>query len=543
MLQRYEKPTPFAIMRKDSHASGVRVGISRPSRRQLRQIILGATVVCFFYWFLFSSLLFYRKGSSLSFFSPTAWHQQPDLTDHVLNRLSLNEKQCSTAFPGLFDSVDEMVTKGIFYLRQSNQMVTGRIRDGKIYILSEEKMGDMSDMMFKERAAALHQLHRAIVTSPEPLPDTLFALNIHDTPQARSLSYSRSRDPEHSFGADGHIFLMPHFSYWHWMRLPFISSLRNASTQITAIETATPFEHKIPKAVWRGTPWFASSANTELRKSLLTTAHVAGSTTSKGGENLPWADVQSLKWSDSGRRSENALKIEDFCRYKYVVYTEGISYSGRLQFHQLCASVLITPAIVWMQHTTHLVRPVWSTELLASDREWIRKRRSEKNNVNNVHRNTKMALKNPPEEHPSKRNLKMWPEGTTYGPTNANAVFVRSDWADLEDVIMFLEDHPELAAQIARNQRDTFHGNGYFSPAAEACYWRAVIRGWAAVARRPGDQGGVNNVQEQQPAGYNEDGDFWNEEGTEWELWVLDSTIKPPTPPLGMKSRENKESK
>ncbi len=26
-------------------------------------------------------------------------------------------------------------------------------------------------------------------------------------------------------------------------------------------------------------------------------------------------------------------------------------------------------------------------------------------------------------------------------------------------------------------------GEGYFSPAAEVCYWRALVRGWSKVAR------------------------------------------------------------
>ncbi len=49
--------------------------------------------------------------------------------------------------------------------------------------------------------------------------------------------------------------------------------------------------------------------------------------------------------------------MEDFCRYKYVIHTEGVTYSGRLQFLQMCASVLLTPPMAWRQHTTHLVRP------------------------------------------------------------------------------------------------------------------------------------------------------------------------------------------
>ncbi len=35
-----------------------------------------------------------------------------------------------------------------------------------------------------------------------------------------------------------------------------------------------------------------------------------------------WADVENLVWYESGAKSRNALKIEEFCKYKYIIYTE-----------------------------------------------------------------------------------------------------------------------------------------------------------------------------------------------------------------------------
>jgi len=43
----------------------------------------------------------------------------------------------------------------------------------------------------------------------------------------------------------------------------------------------------------------------------------------------------------------------------------------------------------------------------------------------------------------------------------------------------WLLDHPEEAAQIARNNVDKFRDR-YLTPAAEACYWRKLIHEWAA---------------------------------------------------------------
>ena len=31
-------------------------------------------------------------------------------------------------------------------------------------------------------------------------------------------------------------------------------------------------------------------------------------------------------------------------------------------------------------------------------------------------------------------------------------------------------------------------GKGYLSPAAETCYWRALVNGWSKIARTEGDE-------------------------------------------------------
>lgn len=159
--------------------------------------------------------------------------------------------------------------------------------------------------------------------------------------------------------------------------------------------------------------------------------------------------------------------IEEFCRYKYIVHTEGVAYSGRFQFHQMCESVVLAPPVMWMQHVTHLVRPVWSGELLRGV-GWKGGRATE-------------------------RMRGVW-EGVR--AEEANMVFVERDWSDLGEVVGWLEAHPEVAEGIAKRQREVFVGGGYFSPAAETCYWRAAVRGWASMTRTQGqgweeEEGGV----------------------------------------------------
>ena len=241
---------------------------------------------------------------------------------------------------------------------------------------------------------------------------------------------------------------MPHFSFWEW-RLPFVGSLPRAARAIDALEARElpTLASKAPRAVWRGTAWYNSVHSPRLRQNLIAAT-----------KGKAWADVAALDWHGQTDNATNALPVEGFCRYRYVVHTEGIAYSGRFQFLQLCASVVITPPIQWLQHTTHLVRPLFSSEIPGL--------REKKGGVP------------APWDKVARRS---WP--VSYTADEANIVFVAPDWSDLEDTVLWLEAHPRAAQGIASRQRDLFAGGGYFSPAAEACYWRALVRGWHKVAR------------------------------------------------------------
>lgn len=318
--------------------------------------------------------------------------------------------------------------------------------------------------MSQSRTAALHQLHRALITSPEPVPDTVFSLNFQDQPFGTAWGYSRPIDPAlRSQDPNDRTFLMPHFSFWAW-KLPFVGSMARAATAITKLEkTAYPrFIDKIPKAVWRGTSYFNSVHSPHLRQNLLAAT-----------KDKSWADVQALEWvgggagnNHQGHNASNALAIEDFCRYRYVLHTEGIAYSGRFQFLQMCNSITITPPILWMQHTTHLVKPVFSSHLLENKKD--RDRRGNRN----MQRNSGAAARKP-------SGHRSWP--VSYPVHEANIVFVAPDWSDLEDTVAWLDANPTTAEGVAARQQGLFLDGGYFSPASEVCYWRALVHGWSKV--------------------------------------------------------------
>jgi hypothetical protein len=357
--------------------------------------------------------------------------------------------------------------------------------------------------------------------------------------------------------------------------LPFIGSLPRAARAISEIESSLSFQDKIPKAVWRGTTWFNNPRAGRLRQNLV---RAFGN---KRADSVParsWADIESLDWATAGksnsnsnsnsnskdggpglgpgsgeRNASNALRIEDFCRYKYIIHTEGVTYSGRFQFHNLCASVVITPPIAWMQHVTHLLRPVFSytldpsapdSDTTATTTTTPNKRSPSRRSLrslfsaafqpsssslcsstNNIAAGGAKNDKSPPNTkrddasttaskpaglprhpidlgpgdkpaelspYPAPWVRSAWP--TEHDASEANIVFVAPDWSDLEATVEWLEAHPRVAEGIGRRQRSLFEDGGYFSPAAEMCYWRGLIRGWSEVVRV--DEGAFDDLEE-----------------------------------------------
>lgn len=136
-----------------------------------------------------------------------------------------------------------------------------------------------------------------------------------------------------------------------------------------------------------------------------------------------WTSVRVIDWDDENDLRFNLLPMEEHCRYMFLAHTEGRSFSGRGKYLFNCRSVVISHTLVW--------REVHHAALISS------------------------------------------------GP-DANYVEVQRDFSDLERKIEYLIDHPETAERIANNAIRTFRDR-YLTPAAESCYWRQLIRGYASV--------------------------------------------------------------
>ncbi|KAL4740579.1 glycosyl transferase family 90-domain-containing protein [Aspergillus similis] len=128
----------------------------------------------------------------------------------------------------------------------------------------------------------------------------------------------------------------------------------------------------------------------------------------------PWADVQAVDWREHDK--SNVLKMEDHCKYMFIAHVEGRSYSASLKYRQACRSVVVVHQLQYIQHHHYLLIPS--------------------------------------------------------GPQQ-NYVEVARDFSDLAERLKPLLDDPVRAEAIANNSVRTFRQR-YLTPAAEACYWRAL---------------------------------------------------------------------
>lgn len=143
----------------------------------------------------------------------------------------------------------------------------------------------------------------------------------------------------------------------------------------------------------------------------------------KQSKGQSWSDVLELDWSNPTLMEERLLTMQDHCSYMFLAQTEGNSYSGRLKFLLNCHSIVVSHQLQWLEPYHHLMK--------------------------------------------------------SSGPEQ-NYILVERDFSDLPSTMSKITKPQDWAQaqKIADNSRRTFRER-YLTPAAEACYWRAMIRAWA----------------------------------------------------------------
>ncbi|KAK3678185.1 hypothetical protein LTR78_002281 [Recurvomyces mirabilis] len=267
------------------------------------------------------------------------------------NNHSLTQAQCDAAFPELYHEIER--SQKYWKEKQGNRPfkpkqidikwsgdggMMGLIHEQQLYVTFSRGLNHFGH--WKERShATLHQIHRAILASPEPVPNIEFAIKINDvinlTPDDPSITiwaFSRNiNDP-----VMDRVWVIPDFNFWSYPRV----SGAYGDFQLQAMgQGKDKFSSKKDLLVWRGTLDF----NREIREPLL-----AQSTAQT------WSDVQRV---DEDAATDVRITMPDHCRYKYSVHTEGTTWSGRLKYLLSCHQVVFIHHLNWYTHLYHLLVP------------------------------------------------------------------------------------------------------------------------------------------------------------------------------------------
>ncbi|KAJ5703152.1 hypothetical protein N7488_010700 [Penicillium malachiteum] len=407
----------------------------RPSFRFLATGALGSLVILAFFF-----IGIHRSGSSALYVPKTSQsHTQlqcpsPDTTpsndtwEFLVERdgqnHGLSEEQCNIAFPKLFVEVDKSAA-----LKQESRISykdldSRDVEDGMVRGIIDQGelyIVDYAAMPVTATRArsTLNSLHRALKAYP----------NRSHLPSIEFVFTTEdfAEDPSgpgpiwaySKRDGDNSVWLMPDFGYWAWPEVQ-IGPYQEVRRRIAAIDDG---EILPDGTVSPGLAFQDKKKQLVWRGSLATNPGVR-SKLLKSAAGSSWASVRVIDWDDENDLRFNLLPIEDHCQYMFVAHTEGRSFSGRGKYLLNCRSVMISHPLEW--------REAHHGALVSSGVE-------------------------------------------------ANYIEVKKDFSDLSSKIDFLIDNPRVAEQVANNAVRTFRDR-YLTPAAESCYWRHLVRQYAAVS-------------------------------------------------------------
>ncbi|KAF1965793.1 hypothetical protein BU23DRAFT_626883 [Bimuria novae-zelandiae CBS 107.79] len=196
----------------------------------------------------------------------------------------LSTTRCSSEFKRLFHEIERAVAhrNKIGHVNESEidlewkpeGAVRAMIYNQKLYVLESKA----SDVFIVSRVlSTLHQIDRAVATSPEPLPNIEFSFVVSDIPDVEHHDHtiwSLTR-----LAIDEKMWLMPDFGYWSWP-LELVGNYEKIRTEMKVNEVE--WEEKVPKVLWRGT-----SKTNKLRGALIRVSQGKG-----------WANIHEVKWKN-----------------------------------------------------------------------------------------------------------------------------------------------------------------------------------------------------------------------------------------------------
>lgn len=130
-------------------------------------------------------------------------------------------------------------------------------------------------------------------------------------------------------------YLIPDFSFAAWPEAG-IATYAEFRREAEKVNQKWPWKTKKDKLFWRGDP----NTGSPFRQSLLQQNNSADAD--------QWSDIQRTSFWESG--FSKIILPEDHCEHKYLLHSEGNSYSGRSKYILGCSSAVVMHRLEWTQH-------------------------------------------------------------------------------------------------------------------------------------------------------------------------------------------------
>ncbi|KAJ5661706.1 CAZyme family GT90, partial [Penicillium maclennaniae] len=302
----------------------------------------------FVYWRPLSQV---RNEGQFSRGKPHGKYQFDGVWNYERDRdnLLLTQGQCDQAFPDLFAEIDRASEARSLNPITIKELDSITPRNGYIRAMIYDQQ--VKGSIWSREIATLAAINRALVSSPEPLPNIEFAFNTDDRIDEVALwGYARRSE-------DDLIWLIPDFGYWSWPEIK-AGSTKEVLLKVESAEKqdGVDWSSKAKQLLWRG----VARMGPEIRDKLLEVT-----------SGKSWANVKELGWGDPASMKNDYKTMPQHCEYQYVAQTEGNTYSGRLKYLQMCRSVVVSHKLNWIQHHYHLMRASGSEQnFVEVERDW-----------------------------------------------------------------------------------------------------------------------------------------------------------------------------
>lgn len=415
--------------------------------------------------------------------TPPGTSASKGLTPERRRDRTMNAATCEAEFPLLYPQIHDNVAAwkakgGIKYgdLDEAARTCVGNwgmarvvIRDGQLFLRQVREGGE------SRISALLHLLHTAVVTDPSS-----FTSSSDDDPTNTGVELVLSEaDKDASPTSDAvwvlskrvsedkskGTWLLPDFGFAGWPETgiaSFDEFLHLAQLQ----DHIVAWHQKADRVLWRGLangypPRVDLLSRTDPLK-------VPGADT--------WADVKQTSFHDIGAEFHPIIPMHEHCRHKFLIQTEGNSYSGRGKFLWSCRSVTVAHPMEWTQH----FHPALNADPYSREQNMV-------------------ELNGPLFAGLEQTTLQL--QSTAYIPAKQDLAVNAS-----AEGVLRLNPPQRIADNAVESLR-----HRYLTPAATMCYLRAAIRAYAGVLRKDTwpreanaaawDQGGVGILPHDGPGG------------------------------------------